>query len=412
VGGSLVMLPGCRGSSDPGWNVLVDGDVSGPNGFVPPNPRTINYLPPSDPRRDPADPAWTPIPAYQAGHPFTGQAWQNELSIVSWNLLVTLVANSVPGDADDDGDFDDDGVVDDPVIAEDGITDEYQQPYDPDATPEEDAYRRGRGGRFDEFNPNEMFALDRCSFRNPVVCKTVGPLIRVAGQNKRSLKAAGNGRFGRTTFLWHGGAQLAADYARTHVMGLSFDFADDWSRSNWGVEFVWFKDQHFLDNGSFTNNSNSDTVNLTMSVDRPTFIRFLNKNRTFFFNAQVFLQWITGWENSYVSNGPVNALMTLSAFTGYYQDRLLPAFTVVYDWNSRSGGVLYSLSYRVSEHLLMQVGMNAFFGGFQRREASLVPFGAAGNGGGGRGAQHSWTEQGLSILRDRDELFFRIRYTF
>ncbi len=66
----------------------------------------------------------------------------------------------------------------------------------------------------------------------------------------------------------------------------------------------------------------------------------------------------------------------------------------------------------VSERFTFQFGVNSFFGRFQKREAALVPIGVAGNGGGGRGAHKSWTEQGLSLVRDRDELFFRARYSF
>lgn len=111
-------------------------------------------------------------------------------------------------------------------------------------------------------------------------------------------------------------------------------------------------------------NTTSDTFNFTVSVDRPTFIRFLNKNRTFFFNSQVFLQYIPKWSESFVSNGPVTARLTFSVFTDYMQDRLLPGFTAVYDWYSRSG------------------------------------------------AHKSWTQQGLSLIRDRDEFYFRARYRF
>ncbi|MCH7709212.1 MAG: hypothetical protein IH884_12045, partial [Myxococcales bacterium] len=32
--------------------------------------------------------------------------------------------------------------------------------------------------------------------------------------------------------------------------GMALDFAEDGTRTNWGVELVWFKDQRFLDNGS------------------------------------------------------------------------------------------------------------------------------------------------------------------
>ncbi len=38
--------------------------------------------------------------------------------------------------------------------------------------------------------------------------------------------------------------------------------------------------------------------------------------------------------------------------------------------------------------------------------------GTAGQAGRGEGAYHSYVENGLSPVRDRDELFLRLRYTF
>ena len=52
-----------------------------------------------------------------------------------------------------------------------------------------------------------------------------------------------------------------------------------------------------------------------------------------------------------------------------------------------------------------------FYGGNQRREASLVPRGAL-SGGAGKDAYHTFIEEGLSVVRDRDEIYLRLRYTF
>jgi hypothetical protein len=84
----------------------------------------------------------------------------------------------------------------------------------------------------------------------------------------------------------------------------------------------------------------------------------------------------------------------------------------VYDVGSRSGGFLYGFGFRVTQSFLIQIGLNAFWGRVQQIEAPLLPLGTAGAAGAGRGQQHAYVENGLSTIRDRDELFFRIRYTF
>ena len=103
-----------------------------------------------------------------------------------------------------------------------------------------------------------------------------------------------------------------------------------------------------------------DRYNLTISVDRPTFINFLNQNRTFFFNTQWFFQWINGYERGFYGNGPFNMLATFTVTTGYFQDRLLPGVTFVYDFGSVSGGILPELTYRFTENFSATVGMGQY----------------------------------------------------
>ena len=80
------------------------------------------------------------------------------------------------------------------------------------------------------------------------------------------------------------------------------------------MEFTWVSKQNFFNNNDFEDNvSQSGVLNLTVSVDRPTFINFLNQNRTFFINSQWFFQYITDHKDGFVLNGPVNVLFTIAA---------------------------------------------------------------------------------------------------
>ena len=153
-----------------------------------------------------------------------------------------------------------------------------------------------------------------------------------------------------------------------------------------------------------------NTFNVTLSVDRPTFINFMNANRTFFINSQWFLQYIDGYEKGMPSTGPYNFLGILNISTGYFQDRLLPTVTFVYDVQSNSGAVLPSIGYRFTENFSATFGMAGFFGRFQARPTALTPV-SLGNRV-GRGAYKDHVQNGLAVIEERDEFFLRVRYTF
>ena len=123
------------------------------------------------------------------------------------------------------------------------------------------------------------------------------------------------------------------------------------------------------------------------------------------------MQYIDDYNQGFVSNGPWNFTGTLSVATGYMQDRLLPSLTAVWDRRSNSGALLPRLTYRITQNFSMQIGAGVFWGRTQRRSAPLVPVGTPTNGA-GEGSYHSYADLGLSSIRDRDELFLRLRYTF
>jgi len=338
-GGKTFILPGCRGPRDYGYNVNVDGSTFGPDAFGN---------------------------VYQRVHPFTGQQWNSEMAVLSWNALMVLAALSFPED-----------------------------PNHPKDT---------------EFAPNDPFRTNACSFAAPQYCGNVSAYNSIIGVRRSSIRAGGNGRYGRRDFIWHGGGDLALRYQKRNVLGASLDFAEDFTKSNWSFEFTWIEGLPFSDNNSWDATSQADTFNLTLSVDRPTFVNFLNQNRTIFFNTQWFFQWVDGYERGFTSNGPFNMLATFTVATGYFQDRMLPAFTIVYDFASQSGAGLASLTYRFTENFSATVGSAGFFGHYQTKTPSLWTAGLGNRVG--RGAYQTFVENGLSPIRERDELYFTLRYTF
>jgi hypothetical protein len=303
---------------------------------------------------------------YQRLHPFTGQQWKSEMAIFSWNLLMALVALSAAED-----------------------------PNNP---------KQG------EFDPSRPFRNNGCSFAQPVWCGNVAAYQAISAVQRNTVEAGGNGRFGRRDFIWSSGGDLVLRYYKRNVLGFSMDFAEDVTKSNWSFEFTWIEGVKFGDADSPTTTTEADAYNLSVSVDRPTFINFLNTNRTFFFNTQWFFQYVNGYKASFFSSGPWNVLTTISVGTGYFQDRLLAGATFVYDFQSISGAILPSVTYRFTPNLSATVGLAGFFGRYEERQPSLWNT-AIGNRV-GRGAYKSFVENGLSAIRERDELYLTIRYTF
>jgi hypothetical protein len=276
--------------------------------------------------------------------------------------------------------------------------------------------------------PNEMAALSynfmvvlaalgsatgkdpKCDVANPITCDFVNGIFDVSGERRPEVRAGGNGTYGRRDFVWQGGSEIAVRYKRRNVLGLAFDFAEDHTKTDWSVEATWFHDQPYAVLDQPHGFSLNDTFNLTVSIDRPTFVNFLNANRTFFINTQWFVRYIAGYrQGEYVTHGPWSLLGTLSIVTGYYQDRLLPAFTWVHDVRSTSGGVIGQVSFRFTENFSGTVGIANFYGSpgtipLALRQPLLV------NAAGNYDTKNRY--DGLTPIAERDEVFILLRYTF
>jgi len=327
----------------------------------------------------------------------TGQLFQNELAAVSWNFLQFLVVTSCNSQALDLDGFNRSGIQGNPSAADDPecfvAGNVRTDPSDPRLT------------------QNLAYKAGRCSLVTPQFCKNVKNFFAVAGVASNRARAGGNARFGRRTFLWHSGGEAVLRYAQRNVLGFSMDFAEDTLKTNWGMELTWVEREYFADGGSFDGVSESDTVNLTISVDRPTFIRFLNPNRTFFFNSQWFLNYIPSYGSRFTATGPLNLLFTFTASTGYYQDRLQPSFTALHDVRSASGAAMPALTYRYSESFSVTVGLLYFWGRTELRDMPIRDLTPVTNRT-GRRAYKVGVENSLSQVRRRDELYLRARWTF
>jgi hypothetical protein len=296
-------------------------------------------------------------------HPLTGQQFSSEMAALSWNFLMLA---SVFG-----------AVENTPSIA--------------------------------VFDPNKPLDQGRCSFVQPQYCAFVAGLAAQTGVTRSTLRAGGNGRYGRRDFIWHTGGEVSLRFKKRNVLGFAMDFAEDITKSSVGVEFTWVANTPFTDNGQADAIDFPDTYNLTLSIDRPTFINFLNSNRTFFLNTQIFVSYIDGYTRDYTADGPWTLLWLVSMNTGYFQDRLLVGANLVWDFASSSGAFLPTAQYRFTENFSATVGAGVFSGREQPKTMGIDRLSSINSK---RTSDRIYVENGISPARDLDNFFFRLRYTF
>jgi len=243
---------------------------------------------------------------------------------------------------------------------------------------------------------------EECNPDDPISCSFVRGFFNLAAITRNDIRAEGNGRFGRRTFRWAGGGLATLEFNKRNILGFAVDFAEDWTKTNWSIEATWVNDELVGDNDSRSLHSESDIYNLTISFDRPTFVNFLNSNRTFIFNSQHFIQY-------QADRGSPTLLSTATVVTGYFQDRLFTQLTAVHDFDSASGAIILNMTYRFSSNFSTTLGLAGFYGGPGLNRAAAFPIQLRNDGGDFKDRS---SFSGLSILKDRDEVNWEIRYTF
>ena len=252
--------------------------------------------------------------------------------------------------------------------------------------------------------------------RSPVFCRGVSGILGATTQTLPVRKAGGDGSYGRRDFLWQGGRQVAFNYQKRNVFGMGLDFAEDTTKTSWGLEFSWMANKLFANNLEYSGLSQSDEMVLSISVDRPTFFNFLNPNRSFFLNLQMFMRYLPSYEGgrgnhdgNYGSAGaPLTGNIAFTFFTGYFQDRLAPRVTLLYaPWESQ-GALITGLTYRWNDAFSTSIGFTQFFGHVYGQQGSYFPIAQYGSV-----ADYSGPVlRGVAPVINRDQAELRVRYTW
>ena len=165
-------------------------------------------------------------------------------------------------------------------------------------------------------------------------------------------------------------------FPRLMMYGGSADWYAEWAKTSFRIEMSYTQDEEFANTLREELFSESDVFRAVFGFDRPTFIPWLNRTRSFLISAQIFYQRLLDYESANVNVvgegleplptiAPVgiqdwedNILLTLLFQGNYMNDRLTPQLLTAYDTEAKAGVAGISLEYKPSNNWVWRVAFN------------------------------------------------------
>ncbi len=211
------------------------------------------------------------------------------------------------------------------------------------------------------------------------------------------------------------GGQVNMFYEQVHTPGLSIDYFEPVTGIVFRIESSYTFDEPVQNTRKANWMDESDVVRFSLGMDRPTFIPFLNPNRTFFLSAQIFdtyyLDHEQGAGDGYIV-GEHNFIYTFFAQTQYLRDQLIPNGFIVWEEESDSWVSGITAEYLFNNHWSIKGGAYFIWGG-DKEKHDVGPFTSfTHNGNYAQDTVFGYARQGIGALRDTDEVFVSVRYQF
>ena len=197
-------------------------------------------------------------------------------------------------------------------------------------------------------------------------------------------------------------------FPRVLLVGTSADFYIDYIKSAFRVELAWTDGEEFADTSKPRLFSESDVARWVVGWDRPTYIRFLNPNRTFLLSGQIFGQHLLDHERfmnpanasriaagtseiqTFPASSTVNGTGGMVGFQdwdhnfigtfliqGFYMnDRVQPRFITAYDIRAQAGVIGPAIDWLITDRWQVTLGANMKFG----RSRNIADDGRTNNG--------------------------------
>ncbi len=223
------------------------------------------------------------------------------------------------------------------------------------------------------------------------------------------------------------GGQTDIQYKQSHTTGMAIDYFEPWSGVVFRIESSITMDELVNNTRKANWVDHSDVMRWSIGLDRPTFIPWLNKDRTFFLSMQIFDTWFLNHEGDKDTGYFVdehNFITTFFFIGNYMRDTLKPIGFLVWEEAASSWTAGLNVEWLMDNHWSIKGGMHTIWAGdnnFTHDSGPFTSFIVPGTGmptGGGvpeRGYHHSVfgvAREGIGALRDNDEVFLQLKYQF
>ncbi len=215
--------------------------------------------------------------------------------------------------------------------------------------------------------------------------------------------------------------QVSTVFKQAHTLGLAMDYFESWSGIVMRIESSWTFDELVANTRSADWVDTSDVMRFSLGFDRPTFIPFLNKDRTFFLSMQIFDTWYWDHEgdgNTGYLTDEHNWITTFFVIGNYMRDTLKPVGFYVWEEATNSHVSGFNLEWLIDNHWSVKGGFHLIWGGNNNKTHDAGPFTNFISNGPNL-TQNPFVQstfgpahQGLGALRNYDEMFFELKYQF
>ena len=216
------------------------------------------------------------------------------------------------------------------------------------------------------------------------------------------------------------GGQTDIQYEQANTTGLSFDYFESLTGTVLRVESSWTINELVNNTRKANWIDHSDVMRWSIGIDRPTWIKWLNKDRTFFLSAQLFDTWYWDHEGDKHTGYYVDAHNFISTFffiANYFRDTVTPIGFIVWEEASNSWVAGFNTEWKMNNHWSVKGGLHTIWGGtgnFRHDSGPFRSFVVPGANGNDPFQQSVFgvAHEGVGALRDNDELFFQLKYQF
>ena len=217
------------------------------------------------------------------------------------------------------------------------------------------------------------------------------------------------------------GGQTSVVYKQSHTLGLAMDYFESWSGVVMRIESSWTFDELVNNTRKADWVDKSDVMRFSLGFDRPTFIPFLNKDRTFFLSLQIFDTWYWDHEGDKSTGYFVNEHNWITTFFfigNYLRDTLKPVGFYVWEEAANSHVAGFNLEWLIDNHWSVKGGFHLIWEGDEYTTHDTGPF-TNFISNGPTLTQNPYVSsvfgparQGIGALRNYDEIFFELKYQF